>query len=73
MANPIEFEWIHGKRKVVAGVSRVRLIFDGAVTRAAIRKLRQYLELAEDDCPSKTSWSNALSKTPRTACYYRDA
>jgi hypothetical protein len=30
----------------------VRLIFDGAVRRKAIRKLRRCLELAEDDYPS---------------------
>ena len=37
----------------ISGDSRVRLVFDGAVTREAIKKLRQYLELAEDDYPSR--------------------
>lgn len=38
----------------ISGDSRVRLVFDGAVTREAIEKLRKYLELAEDDYPSKS-------------------
>lgn len=38
----------------ISADSKVRLLFDGTVTKEAIEKLRKYLELAEDDYPSKT-------------------
>jgi hypothetical protein len=37
----------------ISGDSRVRLLFDGAVTREAIEKLMAYLELAKEDYPSR--------------------
>lgn len=37
----------------ISGDSRVRLLFDGAVTQEAIEKLIAYLELGKDDFPSK--------------------
>jgi hypothetical protein len=37
----------------ISADSKVRLLFDGLVTKEAIEKLRKYLELAEDDYPSK--------------------
>jgi hypothetical protein len=74
MANPIEFKGIHGKGKVVAGDSRVRLRFDGAVTREAIRKLWQYLELAEDDLSLKGRvGATRYRRPPEQPAIYRDA
>jgi hypothetical protein len=40
----------------------VRLIFDGAVTREAIEKLRKYLELAQDDYPSRDELEQAVEQ-----------
>lgn len=37
----------------ISGDSKVRLMFDGAVTQEAIEKLIAYLELGKDDFPSK--------------------
>lgn len=37
----------------ISGDSRVRLLFDGTVTKEAIEKLMAYLDLAKDDYPSK--------------------
>lgn len=37
----------------ISGNSKVRLLFDGAVTQEAIEKLIAYLELGKDDFPSK--------------------
>lgn len=42
----------------------MRLVFDGAVTREAIKKLRQYLELAEDDYPSKDELQQSAVEQP---------
>lgn len=48
----------------ISGDSRVRLVFDGAVTREAIKKLRQYLELAEDDYPSRDELEQPAVEQP---------
>ena len=46
----------------ISGDSMVRLIFDGAVTREAIEKLRKYLELAQDDYPSRDELEQAVEQ-----------
>jgi hypothetical protein len=43
------------------------LVFDGAVTREAIRKLRKYLELTEGDYPSKDELEQQPSSNPSSS------
>lgn len=48
----------------VSGDSKVRLLFDGVVTKEAIRKLVKYLQLAEDDYPSKAEVEQPAIEQP---------
>lgn len=48
----------------ISGDSRVRLLFDGAVTREAIEKLIAYLELGKDDFPSRAELKQLTPEQP---------
>lgn len=48
----------------ISGNSKVRLLFDGVVTKEAIGKLVKYLELAEDDYPSKEDLEHPVAEQP---------
>jgi hypothetical protein len=48
----------------ISGDSRVRLLFDGAVTKEAIEKLMAYLDLAKDDYPSKDQLEPHMATQP---------
>lgn len=48
----------------ISADSKVRLLFDGMVTKEAIGKLRKYLELAEDDYPSRAEIEQRAVEQP---------
>jgi hypothetical protein len=48
----------------ISGDSKVRLLFDGVVTREAIGKLIAYLELGQDDFPSKEEIERSVVEQP---------